>query len=122
MKKAIEVSGALVSEFTLAPQITPEEGLPYHEWFIEFVREPETWDLFVDTLDEALQQKNTYYKDLIKGHVLRKLVVRVLAPGAFVDYMKSQGKLGGQNKIPRLQNSRSIADYLGSHVVKSVVS
>ncbi len=122
MHKAIEATGALVSEFTLAPRITPEEGLPYHEWFIEFVKEPQDWDLFVSTLDEALQEKNSYYKDLIKGHVLRKLVVRVLSQGSFVNYMKSQGKLGGQNKIPRLQNSRSIADFFLDFVVKSVLS
>lgn len=121
MQKAIEVSGALVAEFTLAPQITPEEGLPYHEWFVEFVREPEDWDVFVTTLDETLQQKNTYYKDLITGNVLRKLIVRVLPQGSFVNYMKSKGKLGGQNKIPRLQNGRAIADFFMPHVSRSII-
>ncbi|MES2629443.1 MAG: GH3 auxin-responsive promoter family protein [Bacteroidota bacterium] len=121
MKQAIERSGALVSEFTLAPQITPENGLPYHEWFVEFVREPSDWELFVTTLDETLQKKNTYYKDLIKGHVLRKLVIRVIPQGSFVEYMKSQGKLGGQNKIPRLQNNRNIADFFSSRVSRSII-
>lgn len=121
MQKAIEVSGALVSEFTLAPMITPQDGLPYHEWFIEFVKKPEDWELFTSTLDETLQKKNTYYKDLIQGHVLRKLVVRELKQGSFIDYMKSQGKLGGQNKIPRLQNGRSIADFFGPYVINTVV-
>lgn len=121
MQAAIEKSGALVAEFTLAPQITPEAGLPYHEWFIEFVKEPTDWNLFVNTLDNSLQAKNSYYKDLITGNVIRKLVVTVVAPGSFVAYMKSQGKLGGQNKIPRLQNNRSIADFFGAQIEKNII-
>lgn len=118
MEEAMKKTNAVVAEFTLAPQITPEEGLPFHEWFVEFVKQPDDMELFVQTLDESLQQKNTYYKDLIQGHVLRPLVVRILASGAFVNYMKSQGKLGGQNKIPRLQNNRSIAEFFAPFVVK----
>ncbi len=112
IKHASDVAGCVVDEFTLAPQITPQEGLPFHEWFIEFSNPPEDWELFVNELDGALATKNTYYKDLIVGKVLRRAVVHQLKRGSFVEYMREEGKLGGQNKIPRLKNDRSMADYL----------
>jgi hypothetical protein len=101
-----------VNEFTVAPQITPTEGLPYHEWFIEFENEPEDSDTFAEALDNAMRKQNIYYDDLIVGHVLRKLVITKVAKNGFQDYMKSIGKLGGQNKIPRLSNDRGIVDLL----------
>ncbi len=102
-----------ITEFTVAPQVSPEApGLPYHEWFVEFIREPENIESFVAAVDEALQKKNIYYKDLIEGKILRPLVMRSLNAGAFREYMKSEGKLGGQNKVPRLSNDRKIADKL----------
>ncbi len=119
MQKAISESDAVVTEFTLAPQITPDHGLPYHEWLVEFVKEPSDWHQFASALDKAMQEKNVYYKDLIVGQVLRPLVVTRLKQGAFVDYMKSQGKLGGQNKVPRLQNNRFLADGLIPYVQES---
>ena len=101
-----------VNEFTVAPQITPVDGLPYHEWFIEFENEPDDTYTFAETLDNAIRKQNIYYDDLIVGHVLRKLVVTKVAKNGFQDYMKSIGKLGGQNKIPRLSNDRTIVDVL----------
>jgi hypothetical protein len=106
---------ANVIEFTVAPQVNPEEGgLPYHEWFIAFEKLPEDVNLFAQYIDEAMQQKNIYYKDLITGNILQTLKVRILVPDAFIQYMKLQGKLGGQNKVPRLSNDRKIAGELSA--------
>jgi hypothetical protein len=99
-------------EFTVAPQVTPAEGLPHHEWLIEFSRQPADLRAFVRELDQALRSRNVYYDDLISGNILRTLVVTCLPKNAFIDYMKSIGKLGGQNKVPRLSNDRKIADDL----------
>lgn len=102
-----------VTEFTVAPNITPKEGgLPYHQWFIEFDKTPENLGAFAKTIDEALQQQNSYYKDLIQGKILQPLKITCLEKNAFNNYMKSIGKLGGQNKLPRLSNDRTIADKL----------
>ena len=101
-----------VNEFTVAPQINPKEGLPYHEWFVEFENEPENLEDFAQQLDYEMRIRNIYYDDLIKGSVLRRLVVTKVVKNGFQDYMKSIGKLGGQNKIPRLSNDRNIVDLL----------
>ncbi|MBP9688199.1 MAG: GH3 auxin-responsive promoter family protein [Bacteroidia bacterium] len=104
---------AEIIEFTVAPNVNPKEGgLPYHEWFVEFGKMPQNMTQFALEVDEALQQKNIYYKDLITGSILQPLVLRVLPQNAFINYMKSEGKLGGQNKVPRLSNDRKIADKL----------
>lgn len=100
-----------IIEFTVAPQVTPEEGgLPYHEWFIEFENEPLDIIAFSLKVDALLQKKNIYYFDLITGNILRPLLIRSLKKNAFIDYMRSEGKLGGQNKVPRLSNDRKIAN------------
>lgn len=112
MKAAVEKYPAQITEFHLAPQVNPGEGLPYHEWFIEFEKEPENIELFRNELDDQLRKRNTYYNDLISGNILQKLHITVLKKNAFQEYAKSQGKLGGQNKIPRLANDRKIADLL----------
>jgi len=116
MKTAMEGTQICINEFTVAPQINPASGLPYHEWFIEFDSEgsgaPENIEAFALKIDQALREQNTYYDDLIIGKVLRTLVITRVAPNGFQDYMKSIGKLGGQNKIPRLSNDRKIADAL----------
>lgn len=112
IKATVEKFPAQVTEFHLAPEVNPEEGLPYHEWFIEFEKEPENLDLFKNELDDQLRKRNTYYDDLISGNILQKLHISKLQKNAFQEYAKSQGKLGGQNKIPRLANDRKIADLL----------
>jgi phenylacetate-coenzyme A ligase PaaK-like adenylate-forming protein len=102
-----------ITEFTVAPQVTPAAGeLPYHEWFIEFSKPPANIEAFRKKLDAALQKKNIYYFDLITGKILQPLVIRMLQKDAFVNYMREEGKLGGQNKVPRLSNDRKIADSL----------
>ena len=112
LQEAIIGTEIRINEFTVAPQITPKEGLPYHEWFIEFENNPENFEAFAEALDNAMRQQNIYYDDLIVGKVLRKLVITKVAKNGFQDYMKSIGKLGGQNKIPRLSNDRKIVDIL----------
>ncbi|SMO47293.1 GH3 auxin-responsive promoter family protein [Solitalea koreensis] len=116
LMKAAEEEGVDVVEFTVAPQVNdPDGGLPFHEWFVEFgEHQPENPDLFMEKVDKLLQEKNVYYFDLIDGKILQPLKIRMLKKGAFIDYMRSQGKLGGQNKVPRLSNDRKIADELVS--------
>jgi hypothetical protein len=101
-----------IVEFTVAPNVAPQEGLPHHEWFIEFSKPPHSMENFSLELDNQMRKLNVYYDDLITGSILRTLIVRNLNRNAFIDYMKSLGKLGGQNKVPRLSNDRKIADQL----------
>jgi hypothetical protein len=104
-----------VVEFTVAPMVTPPEGgLPYHEWLIEFATPPRDAEAFARDLDRRLMELNVYYDDLITGSILRPLVITSLPSNAFIDYMRTQGKLGGQNKVPRLSNDRQIAESLRS--------
>ncbi|CEJ68266.1 GH3 auxin-responsive promoter [Chryseobacterium oranimense G311] len=112
MKATLEKHAAQITEFHLAPQVNPSEGLPYHEWLIEFEKKPEDLELFREELDRQLRARNTYYDDLITGNILQPLIITTLKKNAFHEYAKSQGKLGGQNKIPRLANDRKIADQL----------
>ncbi len=112
IKAALEKFPAQITEFHLAPQVNPNEGLPYHEWLIEFEKEPENLEAFKNDLDDQLRKRNTYYDDLISGSILQPLHISKLKKNAFNEYAKSQGKLGGQNKIPRLANDRKIADLL----------
>ncbi len=103
---------ARIVEYTVAPMIKSEDGLPYHEWFIEFEKTPEDLGIFAREVDEELRRKNIYYNDLITGNILQPLKIRPMKPHAFQEYMKAEGKLGGQNKVPRLGNDRKIADAL----------
>ncbi len=101
-----------IVEFTVAPQVTPPEGLPLHQWFVEFSSTPHNLSAFEKDLNLHLQKLNSYYDDLISGNILRSLQIITLQPDAFRNYMKGQGKLGGQNKVPRLSNDRNIAQGL----------
>ena len=113
IKTAVASTDAVVNEFTVAPQINPlQEGLPYHEWFIEFEREPTEFDKFIDYIDKSLQKQNSYYFDLISGNILQPLKISRVRKNGFSDYMKGKGKLGGQNKVQRLSNDRTVADGL----------
>ena len=112
LKEAMEGTDIRINEFTVAPQITPKSGLPYHEWFIEFENEPQDVVAFSIAIDDAMQRQNTYYNDLISGKVLRTLLITKVPVNGFQRYMKSIGKLGGQNKIARLSNDRSMAEQL----------
>jgi len=111
LKAAAEAQVDIV-EFTVAPQVNPQSGLPYHEWFVEFGTEPGNMSDFAIKVDQYLQEKNIYYRDLITGKILKPLVITPMQRDAFRLYMKSKGKLGGQNKVPRLSNDRQIADEL----------
>ncbi|MDB5257177.1 MAG: hypothetical protein JWM14_1872 [Chitinophagaceae bacterium] len=113
MKEALVLNpGVEVTEFTVAPYVSGEKGQSYHEWLVEFSKTPEDLTKFSKDLDVAMTRLNIYYDDLITGNILKSLVLTPLQPGAFVDYMKTLGKLGGQNKVPRLSNDRIFADGL----------
>ncbi len=113
--------GVQIVEFTVAPQVNPPEGgTPYHEWFIEFDKVPANLKAFSALVDQAMNQQNIYYRDLIEGKILKPLVIRPLQSDAFREYMKAQGKLGGQNKVPRLANDRNIADQLAPYLINSI--
>ena len=114
LNEAMEGTEVRVNEFTVAPQINPDSGLPYHEWFIEFENEPQDMDAFTLKIDKAMRNQNVYYDDLISGNILRTVVITKVAKNGFQEYMKSIGKLGGQNKLPRLSNDRKIADVLNN--------
>jgi hypothetical protein len=118
LQEAIAGTEIRINEFTVAPQITPTEGLPYHEWFVEFENPPNDIDNFAASIDTAMRKQNAYYDDLIVGKVLRRLVITSVSKNGFQDYMKSIGKLGGQNKLPRLSNDRSIVDLLKTEPTK----
>ncbi len=114
LNDAIKGTNTTVSEFTVAPQVNPDEGLPYHEWFIEFENEPENMDELTSKIDASMQEQNIYYFDLIEGKILQPLIIRKVKKGGFHEYMKSIGKFGGQNKIPQLSDNRKIADVLSN--------
>jgi len=112
LQEAMNGTDIRVNEFTVAPQIAPETGLPYHEWFIEFENEPNNIEEFALAIDGAMRKQNLYYDDLIVGKVLQTVKITQVSKNGFQEYMKSIGKLGGQNKLPRLSNDRKIADLL----------
>lgn len=112
MRRALEEESAEVVEFHVAPEVNPTEGLPYHEWLVEFKELPENLDRFVSIVEEEMRKQNPYYDDLITGNILKPLVLTQIQPNGFKDYMKSIGKLGGQNKTPRLANDRKLANEL----------
>jgi hypothetical protein len=105
---------AAITEFSVAPQVAPLSGLPHHEWLVAFERMPSDLDAFALALDEEMRKQNVYYDDLVRGAVLRPLKLTPLQTDAFQQYMKQVGKLGGQNKVPRLANDRQIADVIAA--------
>jgi GH3 auxin-responsive promoter len=110
--KAAEEEGVQITEFTVAPMIQQGKGQSFHEWFVEFENEPQNMEQFASKVDANLRTKNIYYDDLINGNILQPLQIRPVKKNGFIDYMKSVGKLGGQNKVPRLSNDRSLAAQL----------
>ncbi len=116
MLKAANEQNEKVTEFTVAPMIAQGDGKSYHEWFVEFEHTPDNLHEFEKKIDDNLRQKNVYYDDLIKGNILQPLKITSLQKNGFINYMKSQGKLGGQNKVPRLSNDRTIADELKNYL------
>lgn len=118
MRKASKITQDLIQEFTVAPQVNPEVGLPYHEWFVEFQEKPSDIENLALLLDEKLREQNSYYNDLITGSILKPLKITPIASNGFTNYMKSIGKLGGQNKLPRLSNDRKIAEALKNYIAQ----
>ena len=112
LMKAAAEEGVSVTEFTVAPKIQTEGGKSFHEWFVEFEHAPENLQDFAIKVDNNLRQKNIYYDDLINGNILRQLEIKPVQKNGFIEYMKSVGKLGGQNKVPRLSNDRKLVDEL----------
>ncbi|MBS1628413.1 MAG: GH3 auxin-responsive promoter family protein [Bacteroidetes bacterium] len=110
--KAAEEFETKITEFTVAPNIAQGKGKSYHQWFIEFENAPKNLINFSEKIDEVLRKKNVYYDDLIRGNILQPLKINIVRKNGFIDYMKSIGKLGGQNKVPRLSNDRKIANEL----------
>ena len=116
LMKAAKEEGAQITEFTVAPLIQQGEGKSYHEWFVEFANKPPDLGNFAKKVDVNLREKNIYYDDLIRGHILQPLNIRIVRKNGFIDYMKSVGKLGGQNKVPRLSNDRQLASALENYL------
>ncbi|OJU22628.1 MAG: hypothetical protein BGN92_08940 [Sphingobacteriales bacterium 41-5] len=114
--KAASEENIHITEFTVAPFVSDDEGKSYHEWFIEFENHPEDMVAFAAKVDQNLREKNVYYDDLISGNILKPLKINSLKKDSFIDYMRSVGKLGGQNKVPRLSNDRKLADALQAWV------
>ena len=110
--QAADEANIHVTEFTVAPMIATDAGKSYHEWFIEFENTPADLNAFARKIDDNLRKKNVYYDDLIGGNILQQLKISPVKKNGFIDYMKSIGKLGGQNKVPRLSNDRKIAEEL----------
>ena len=120
LSSATKKLGIKVTEFTVAPYISTNEEKSYHEWFIEFEDIPNEPSQLAQEIDNNLRKKNIYYDDLISGHILQQLKISPIRRNGFIDYMKSVGKLGGQNKVPRLSNDRQLANALKPFVVQAV--
>lgn len=110
--QATEAAGVRINEFTVAPYVSTDAGKSYHEWFIEFDKIPSDLPAFAKQIDDNLRAKNVYYDDLVKGNILERLKITAVRKDGFKHYMKSIGKLGGQNKIPKLSNDRGVVDGL----------
>ena len=110
--KAAQEENIHITEFTVAPMIEQGNEKGYHEWFIEFENEPGDLESFALKVDHNLRERNIYYDDLVSGNILQALKIRSVRKNGFIEYMKSVGKLGGQNKVPRLSNDRKIANDL----------
>ena len=112
VEKACLKTGETVNEFTVAPKFKKGSEMACHEWFIEFAKEDPDIQTFQTTIDLELQKQNKYYHDLIAGKIIAPAKVNTVEKGGFNKYMKSIGKLGGQNKIPKISNNRKLADQL----------
>ena len=117
MTKAKEVFGVNVTEFSVAPYVSQGAGQSHHEWWVEFRELPNDLEAFALHLDGQMRDKNVYYDDLIRGNILSPLRIRPVQPGGFIEYMRSIGKLGGQNKVPRLSNDRTLAEGIAAWAI-----
>jgi len=122
LMKAAESENIQIIEFTVAPNVSATGEKSFHEWFIEFENIPKNLDRFAQKIDRNLRKKNIYYDDLIKGNILQPLKIQLIEKNGFINYMKSVGKLGGQNKVPRLSNDRKLASALQNWIKQIQVS
>jgi hypothetical protein len=118
LMKAAQEQGLRIIEFTVAPMVQQGKGKSYHQWLVEFEETPADLADFAHRVDENLRGKNIYYDDLIRGNILQPLVISPMRRNAFIDHMRSIGKLGGQNKVPRLSNDRNLADALQAYQIE----
>jgi hypothetical protein len=117
LMKAANEEAIKITEFTVAPMVQQNNSKSYHEWFIEFENVPVDLKAFAEKIDNNLRNKNVYYDDLIRGNILQRLQIHPVKKNGFIDYMKSIGKLGGQNKLPRLSNDRKMAEELQPYIL-----
>jgi hypothetical protein len=120
--QAAQSENIRITEFTVAPYVSTTDEKSYHEWFVEFENMPEDLEAFALKVNDNLRKRNIYYDDLIKGNILQSLKIHPMRKHAFINYMKSQGKLGGQNKVPRLGNDRKMANAMQPWIEKVNVS
>lgn len=113
ISQACEDTGAVIDNFTVAPIFLDKSKRGGHEWVIEFIKQPSNIDLFTDVLDKTLRKVNSDY-DAKRAHSLALMlpVVHSVSEGTFYKWMKKRGKLGGQNKVPRLSNSREYVEEI----------
>lgn len=113
LRRACKATDAIVKEFTAAPVFMKDKEKGSHEWIIEFEKTPKSFNQFAEILDHSLQELNSDYEaKRYKDITLKRLKLNVARKDLFFDWMKSRGKLGGQNKVPRLSNSREYIDDL----------
>ena len=113
LAQACAATGAEVKEYTAAPVFMDNEGKCHHQWLIEFAQQPADLDIFAQQLDQALQAINSDYEaKRYKDITLQRLQIVKARPGLFNDWLKQQGKLGGQHKVPRLSNTRNYIEQL----------
>ena len=109
---ATKKMGMPIREYHVAPVVNPEQGLPHHQWLIEGEKGKINKTKLAALLDRSLSEQNSYYRDLREGNIIKEAEVIILEQHTFINYMNSIGKLGGQNKVPRLANDRAMADRL----------
>lgn len=117
LARACQATGAVVAEYTVAPRFMRLDGCASHEWFIEFAKAPSDMQAFMELVDSTIQDQNSDYEAKRKNDVTLSFpIARVVPEGTFYGWMASRGKIGGQNKVPRLCNDRTYADSLQAYL------
>jgi hypothetical protein len=113
LEEACRHTDAIIRDYTAAPIYFNGDECGAHEWIIEFIKKPTEFERFVDILDDTLRKINSDYDaKRFKNMALRRPVVRRAPEGTFFNWLKEKGKLGGQNKVPRLANNREYVDAI----------
>lgn len=117
LQAACAATGALIRDYTAGPVFLTAGERGAHEWFIEFERMPDEMDRFVEVFDRKMREVNSDYDAKREQDLaLRAPMVRVVPEGTFYAWMKQRGKLGGQNKVPRLSNDRKFLDEIAAYM------